>query len=66
MTAAIEMGPAAWLKLAAVVAFMIGIVLAALRIGDGSGEETLSAGSVGGVVGHYGAHSGSAKPSTYD
>jgi hypothetical protein len=29
MTAAIEMGPGKWLKLAAVVAFMMGIVLAA-------------------------------------
>jgi hypothetical protein len=29
MTAAIEMGPGTWLKLAAVAAFMIGIVLAA-------------------------------------
>jgi hypothetical protein len=29
MTAAIEMGPGTWLKLAAVVSFMIGIVLAA-------------------------------------
>jgi hypothetical protein len=29
MTAAIEMGPGAWLKLAAVLAFMTGIVLAA-------------------------------------
>jgi hypothetical protein len=29
MTAAIEMGPGTWLKLTAVAAFMIGIVLAA-------------------------------------
>jgi hypothetical protein len=29
MTAAIEMGPGTWLKLAAVVAFMTGVVLAA-------------------------------------
>jgi hypothetical protein len=34
--------------------------------GSDSGEEALSGGGVGSVVGHCGAHSGAAEPSAYD